>query len=492
MARSAGSIHVSDNSVTAINDAIQQLMFLLDELRGEHDSTTIRVGPHTHETTTNHGSGTGGQIDHDDLSNVTTDQHHARDHASRHSNGGGDEVTVENLGTAQTETGKILQPDGSGGLVWNRDTALGFVEGSTQEQPWENIIAGSNITITERASGNAIEIAASGGGSAHDLLDGSQNQDTAASVVNAGDLIYGNSTPAWDDLPIGSDGQVLVVAGGLPSWSNPTLTAVEATDQSNVEASTQEQPWENILAGSNITITELANGNAISIAASGGGSIGTWSHDAPPASAGTLDDEFQDNSSGVPGGWTESDFGSDGTFLERQDGLRITEAGGSVVSGIYKTDPTGDITLWTKFFLPAASSNQILFGIALWQDATSSSGDIYTWCFDSFGHKFSLHLWNAYNSYNTEVSTVSTTNPFWPLKYCYLRVRRSGTTYSFDYSHNGVLWTQQYSSTIAFTPTHLGLAIYGTGAVTQHVIAPFFRSLASDIGVTGVSQGKNI
>ncbi len=55
---------------------------------------------------------------HADLTSVTSDQHHARDHASAHSNSDADEVTVENLGTVATDTALILKPNGSGGLVF--------------------------------------------------------------------------------------------------------------------------------------------------------------------------------------------------------------------------------------------------------------------------------------------------------------------------------------------------------------------------------------
>lgn len=55
------------------------------------------------------------------------------------------------------------------------------------------------------------------------LLDGSAHTDTTNSAVTQGDIIIGNSTPAWDDLAIGTVGQVLTVnaAGTLPEWQTP-------------------------------------------------------------------------------------------------------------------------------------------------------------------------------------------------------------------------------------------------------------------------------
>lgn len=62
------------------------------------------------------------------------------------------------------------------------------------------------------------------GSSSNALLDGSAHTDTTNSAVTAGDLVYGNSTPAWDDLAIGSPDQVLTVISGAPAWAPPAST----------------------------------------------------------------------------------------------------------------------------------------------------------------------------------------------------------------------------------------------------------------------------
>lgn len=67
-------------------------------------------------------NGSGGlafsDIAHSDLTGVGVDDHHARDHAATHSNSGADEIEVEALGTAETDTSLALKPDGAGGLVF--------------------------------------------------------------------------------------------------------------------------------------------------------------------------------------------------------------------------------------------------------------------------------------------------------------------------------------------------------------------------------------
>lgn len=55
------------------------------------------------------------------------------------------------------------------------------------------------------------------GGSPHALLSATHS-DTVASAVSRGSLIYGNSTPAWAELNIGSSGTVLKSDGTDVSW----------------------------------------------------------------------------------------------------------------------------------------------------------------------------------------------------------------------------------------------------------------------------------
>ena len=62
------------------------------------------------------------------------------------------------------------------------------------------------------------------------LLDAANHTDTTASAVTRGDIIIGNSTPAWDDLAIGAAATVLRSNGVDPSWSSVVLT----TDVSGV------------------------------------------------------------------------------------------------------------------------------------------------------------------------------------------------------------------------------------------------------------------
>lgn len=78
---------------------------------------------------------------------------------------------------------------------------------------------GSADTYLKNDGSGGLSWAAVSGGSTHNLLDGGTvHTDTAADTVSRGSLIIGNSTPAWDELVIGSANTVLRSDGTDPSW----------------------------------------------------------------------------------------------------------------------------------------------------------------------------------------------------------------------------------------------------------------------------------
>src|SRR3989304_1718649 len=59
-----------------------------------------------------------------------------------------------------------------------------------------------------------------GGGAAHAILDGgTAHTDSVIQTVTRGSLIYGNSTPKWDELVVGAANSVLWTDGTDVSWS---------------------------------------------------------------------------------------------------------------------------------------------------------------------------------------------------------------------------------------------------------------------------------
>ena len=80
-----------------------------------------------------------------------------------------------------------------------------------------------------------------GGGGSHTLLDGSSHTDTAAQTVSRGSLIYGDSTPQWNELVVGTTNQVLQTDGTDVAWAtlgkSHLPSTVVYTDQSNTWSS---------------------------------------------------------------------------------------------------------------------------------------------------------------------------------------------------------------------------------------------------------------
>lgn len=75
-----------------------------------------------------------------------------------------------------------------------------------------------HVLTVDAASAAGMKWAAAAAAGTNALLDGSSHTDTTASAVTRGDLIYGNSTPAWDDLALGSAGKVLKSDGTDLGW----------------------------------------------------------------------------------------------------------------------------------------------------------------------------------------------------------------------------------------------------------------------------------
>ena len=76
------------------------------------------------------------------------------------------------------------------------------------------------------------------------LLDGVNHTDTAASTVVRGDIMIGNSTPAWERLGIGALGEVLAATGTDPVWVPITLPEIWIASAMSVDGTQCLQPAE--------------------------------------------------------------------------------------------------------------------------------------------------------------------------------------------------------------------------------------------------------
>lgn len=97
----------------------------------------------------------------------------------------------------------------------NQFTATRGIEGTTPTSHQ------ASAPVTHVLTAGALRALGTVGG--HNLLS-SIHPDTVPGGPVRGDLIIGNSTPAWSKLPVGRDGDTLVVDGSEPNgvkWGDP-------------------------------------------------------------------------------------------------------------------------------------------------------------------------------------------------------------------------------------------------------------------------------
>lgn len=215
--------------------------------------------------------------------------------------------------------------------------------------------------------------------------------------------------------------------------------------------------------------------------------------DAPPETAGPIDDEFLGIGSGVPSGWNLVDPGADTAVAVDEAGLKLSTTGSATNGwgGVYKAIQSAPFTVWVKVSVLGEVNSRTLAGICMWQDATDANSDLCSIGIDYNGASPAIRIdrWTAWNSGDTDI--YSPVSPSIGPSTWYFRLRLTGTTYRVDISTDGLGWMQVPSFTLPFTPLHIGLGFRSTnvGAAVSSRFA-FFRSLASDVGQGGLVYGR--
>lgn len=170
-------------------------------------------------------------VAHSDLTGIGIDDHHARDHASAHSDGGADEVTVENLATGSVNTALVLKPDGVGGLVFGsvaggtdelakvsaNDTTAGFLNGK--------LTAGTGITLTENNDGANEDLEIIGHAEDHASRHENGGGDEI-SVAGLSGLLGDAQTPTAHASTHSDGGSDEITVESLAATSTDTSTAL--------------------------------------------------------------------------------------------------------------------------------------------------------------------------------------------------------------------------------------------------------------------------
>lgn len=245
-----------------------------------------------------------------------------------------------------------------------------------------------------------------------------------------------------------------------------------------------------------------SNSSWIIVGSAGGSSYTTvktvWSPDATPSSPGSEDDEFIDGSGGVPGGWTEVDPNTTLSVNESSSYNNLIMSGitrtGFNPTGIYKTIPAGNFTIWTKVSVRASrSTSYFTAGIGYWEDPTDNTKDIHLWGISPRSGGSNIVLLYYDSSTNLNGSPIALGDGQYVPNSIYLRIRRSGTDYFHGWSTDGLSWIEGSSSNPLFTPTKFGLLVdNASSGITQEASFSFFRYVASDVGLTGVVSGNKI
>lgn len=132
-------------------------------------------------------------------------------------------ISVLALGTA----GKLLRSNGSD-PTWTTLTmpdtiaqyAL-FASNAANILTAVVVTAGQSVRLNSGGSAWEAYTPSSGGTTPHDFLDSTVHSDTVTQTVSRGSLIYGNATPAWDELAIqasGASGYVLATDATDVGW----------------------------------------------------------------------------------------------------------------------------------------------------------------------------------------------------------------------------------------------------------------------------------
>jgi hypothetical protein len=245
--------------------------------------------------------------------------------------------------------------------------------------------------------------------------------------------------------------------------------------------------------GSSVSIADGGSGQADITISGGTGGPGVadftvWFPDAPPASGysylGTDDDEFDDSSFDT-GIWSEFDVAGTQTVGEDEFGVYMTTTSINHIQGIYQPVPSG-ITNWsfTTYVGPHWDrDNQHRSGILLIEDTGNlSTSDVWLWAHyrGGAGYGWQGIYHTDYDSWSVDDHNAANDNKPSAM---YLRFRRDGTNWYFDYSEDGKSWvSNQYERVKRWNVTGIGLGhkFDNTNMTARFPFARFRNDSAKD------------
>jgi hypothetical protein len=98
------------------------------------------------------------------------------------------------------------------------------------------------------------------------IVASTANADLENGVYVAGDILYASATDTLSKLAVGSESDVLTIVSGVPAWAPASSIDLETNGTPN-----GDQTKLNLVAGTNVTLTDNGTGS-VTIDSSGGGS----------------------------------------------------------------------------------------------------------------------------------------------------------------------------------------------------------------------------
>ena len=190
-------------------------------------------------------------------------------------------VTVSDAGVIQAD-GNITTAGSIGILESTGATFYTYLQGGDQAADVTYTLptalpAATGYSLVSTDAG-VMSWVASVAGSAHPLLGVSGHSDTVDDTVSRGSIIIGNSTPAWDELVVGSAGSILRTDGTDVSWSTASYPNTTVANQLLYSSAT------NTVAG----VTAGTDGQFLVANGSGVPTFVTASGDATIANTGAI------------------------------------------------------------------------------------------------------------------------------------------------------------------------------------------------------------
>lgn len=203
----------------------------------------------------------------------------------------------------------------------------------------------------------------------------------------------------------------------------------------------------------------------------------------PPESPGNWCDEFDDES--VDSVWITWDYNSVLTVAENEVGLVLTNDAsnpGSDVAGVLRPLPQGDWTCVVK--LTMTGSQTCAAGIVFTNGSTGDAKNYQQAYYYISGNTEVHAIYFATTTSATRGDGNAVLDDVHDYRWDFLRVRKVGSAYSWEFSKDGIMWYKNASYAFTdFTPSFIGLFTNDeSGSLDTHATFDFFRLTSGSVG----------